>query len=248
MTQQAFRFADFESRDLRVSAVQPGKITRLGELPLISYTFDVDGKPEQFFYDITIKEGGRGFWNGPNGFRTIARDMLEGIESLGAGVWYNMSAYYNGDEQLFLMQTLSNLLRKKQSASMYPRGESQGGGVVHGAGHIVVPLEQGATLRIMHRGSDQLSQMQAMGPFNRWDIVLRGSMAFFGQRVDYTVHHAHAQGFEFANLTEIAASMQWTMLQWFPFMEGHICIDRIQTMTNPVSHQTEEAKERNGRG
>lgn len=235
MTLQAFKAAEFETSTLRVTPVTPGKITRFEQLPLISYQFTDSTGSEQLFFDIRRKDNVGGHVS-ISQIHHLAKRIIDAAAEEGVTLGENSSSYH-ADDREFMAQTMQNLIRKAASAEPERRGD--GTATIHGnGGHVHVPLPQGAMLKIFPTAE---AQMQ-MGPYPRWDAILKGEMGWFGQRVDFAVYHAHCQGFEFDNLIGFTDQCQNALIQAFPWLEGQVCFDRIGVVTNPVSHQAKESR------
>lgn len=238
MTLQAFKAVEFETNALRVTPVTPGKISRFEELPLISYRFTDENTSESVFYNIECLKGS-GSYASASQMHAIARRMQESATELGVHLVDGSASYYNAERE-FLGQTMQNLIRRGEAADL-ERSRGDLSGVIRGGkGHTSIPLPKGATLRIFPSVDAQME----MGPHPRWDCILKGDMFWFGKPMPFAVYHAHCQGFEFENLIGFADQCQKATLNWFPWLEGHICFDRIYVETNPVSHQDKESRSR----
>lgn len=240
MTLQAFKAAEFETSALRVIPVTPGKISRFEQLPLLSYTFaDANGAVEKVFYHLE-RRANVGSFISVSQLHTVAKRMLDAAAEMGVHLHEHTSSYYN-EQRDFLAQTMQNLIRRAAASDSGSSGRGDASATIRGSGgHIHAPLPQGATLRIFPSTNAQLE----MGPYPRWDCILKGDMVWFGNHLPFAVYHAHCQGFEFENIIGFADECQKVMVNSFPWLEGHICFDRIGVETNPVSHQDEEGRKR----
>lgn len=241
MTLQAFKEVAFESNSLRITPVVPKAITRWDELPLISYPFqDKDGTIEQVCYQVDLKDvGSRHRYNARN-LHGLMGQIVTASKEHEVELQIERLAYWESVATEFLTQTMQNLLRKYHSAN---DEESRGdfSAAIHGRGHIYVPLPQGASLRIF---PDVQAQME-MGPYPRWDCILKGDLVWFGKTLPWAVYHAHCQGFELREIMNLANQCREHLLKWFPWLEGHVCFTTAEVVSNPISHQGQEVR---GRG
>lgn len=236
MTLQAFKEAEFESSSLRMTPVQPGKIERIDQLPLLSYRFATRQEDFKVFYNAELLKTERFSYTHPSALRPIVKDMLNGAAGVQAHLADNTTAYYNGPKE-FLTQTLTNLIRRQLAADQdQPRGENAA--AIHGHGNVYVPLVKGAALHISDdRDFDRIPGTRFEDRHVRWDIIAKGTVIWFGTPRKWYLSHAHCQGFEFVNIAGLMDQLQAAVLSWFPFLEGHICFHDVKMVTNPVSHQ-----------
>jgi hypothetical protein len=233
MKLQALKEAEFKSSSLHVTPVTPRKIADLHDLPTISYLFDVDGEKHHIAYNIEYVNDRR-IAPGPNSYTSIARDMINAYAEIGVKMAdANRYAMWEGDHQ-FLAQTLQNMMRQKLRAQMERRRTD--GAVIHAQGHCFVPLAQGASLLIYEK--DDRPGMD----LDRWDVILKGPCMFFGEERQYTINHAHAQGFEFEYLTAIMDDARQSFEMWFPTFKGNLRMTHIEAISNPVSHQDKSVR------
>jgi hypothetical protein len=228
MKLQALKEAEFKSSSLQVIPVMPRRINSLSELPVVSYHFIVDGEVQQVHYNLVPNTQRRQPLI-PSNYATIARDMVEAYSELGVQLHPDNRAAWWSDDKEYLAQTMQNMMRQKLRACM--NGRHAEGATIHALGHTYVPLDQGASLRIYPPKEPQDMDL------DRWDIILKGQVAFFGEKCEFAVHHAHAQGFELWNLVGIMKELEDIILRWFPFAKGHIQFWDIQTLSNPINHQ-----------
>lgn len=241
MTLQAFKEAEFESSSLRIVPIAPKKISHLDELPNFSYHFQHATGPFTVCYNFQVL-GDATHINHPHPsmVRAIVRGLVNATAGASVRIDHNLSFYAGLKE--FYTQSMTNMLRLV-GVEDPENGRSERSAAIREHGDAYVPLHKGASLHICD--SDQLSQMRSVGPTPRWDIILKGDMVWFGKRRKYYVSHPHCQGFEFENIIGFTDQLHQACLTWFPFLDGHICFDTIEVVTNPVSHQGMEAR-RNG--
>jgi len=228
MSMQDFKLARFESSVMQIVPVMPFPVKSLEELPLLSYKVgsQEDHSPiERVHYDIIINEDKR-FYSRSQ-FEGIARQLLTALDRAKCQLDQNQLVYWQGREH-FLVQTMANMHQAKCRFMKIERHNNPAA-TIHEGGQVIVPLAQGAGLRI-------LPERQAGEP-DQENVIIKGGLKFFGSERTFTITHAHCQGFLLPEIGILVGEAFNSLYEAFRFTEGNVEFIDAHYISNPVSHQ-----------
>lgn len=228
MSMQDFKNVRFVTGAMQIVPVIPFPVKSLEELPLLSYKVgsQEDHSPiERVYYDILINDK-KHFYTRSN-FESVAKQFLTALDHAKCQLDQNQLPYWD-DREHFLSQTMANLHQAKCRFLKMPR-QNRPVATIHEHGLVIVPLAQGAGLRILGEGQGYEEDQE--------NVIIRGGLKFFGSERTFMITHAHCQGFLLPEIGILVGEAFNSLYEAFKFTEGNVEFLEAYYISNPVSHQ-----------